>query len=257
MFSLMKIFSSVVLGSVLTLGAAAQDPAATRYDAGITAAATQKLAQKSQFKNVTASAEDRIVTLTGTVDRYQDKLDAAKSVRKVKNSTGVRNLIAVTGPQVADSTLQEQLSRKIYYDRVGYYDNAFNYVNVAVNNGVVTLSGATYNDVGRDAALAITQRMPGVKDVVDKIDVLPTSLFDDNLRRRAFRTIYGDSVLSRYSIDPAKPIRIIVDNGHVTLYGAVDRSMDKQIAGMRANQLPGAFSVQNNLVVENDSKSGM
>src|SRR5262245_16063196 len=102
MFSLMKIFSSVVLGSVLTLGAAAQDPSATRYDASITSAATQKLAQKSQFKNVNASVEDRIVTLTGTVDLYQDKFDAAKSVRKLKNSTGVRNLIVVTGPQVAD-----------------------------------------------------------------------------------------------------------------------------------------------------------
>jgi len=254
MVSLKKVFGSVLLAGALSLGAVAQNSSATRYDAGITAAATKKLAEKSQFKNVTANAEDRIVTLTGTVNLYQDKLDAAKSVRKLKNSTGVRNLIVVNNSQVADSALQEQLTRKIYYDRVGYYDNAFNYVTVAVNDGVVTLGGATYNDVGRDAALAITQRMPGVKDVVDKINVLPTSMFDDNLRRRAFRTIYGDNVLSRYAIDPAKPIRIIVDNGHVTLYGAVDRSMDKEVAGIRANQLPGAFSVQNNIVVENDSK---
>jgi len=257
MVSLKKALGSVLLAGALAVTAAAQDTSATRYDSGITAAATQKLAQKSQFKNVSASVEDRIVTLTGTVDLYQDKLDAAKSVRKLKNSTGVRNLIVVTGPQVADSALQQQLMRKIYYDRVGYYDNAFNYVTVAVNDGVATLSGATYNDVGRDAALAITQRMPGVKDVVDKINVLPTSLFDDSLRRRAVRVIYGDSALGQYAIDPARPIRIIVDNGHITLYGAVDRTMDKEIAGIRANQLPGAFSVQNNLVVENDSKTGM
>jgi len=254
MVSMKKALGSVLLAGSLSVGAVAQDTPATRYDAGITQAATKKLAEKTQFKNVTADAEDRVVTLTGTVNLYQDKLDAAKRVRKLKNSTGVRNLIVVNSPQVADSALQEQLTRKIYYERVGYYDNAFNYVTVAVNDGVVTLGGATYNDVGRDAALAITQRMPGVKDVVDKIDVLPTSMFDDNLRRRAFRTIYGDTVLSRYAIDPAKPIRIIVDNGHITLYGAVDRSMDKEVAGIRANQLPGAFSVQNNLVIENDSK---
>jgi osmotically-inducible protein OsmY len=71
------------------------------------------------------------------------------------------------------------------------------------------------------------------------------------------RTIYGNSVLSRYAIDPAKPIRIIVDNGHITLEGSVQNAMDKQVAGIRANQLPGAFRVENNLVVENDSKQGL
>jgi hyperosmotically inducible protein len=50
-------------------------------------------------------------------------------------------------------------------------------------------------------------------------------------------------VLSKYAMDPARPIRIIVENGHVTLYGSVDSKMDKEVAGIRANQLPGAFSV--------------
>jgi osmotically-inducible protein OsmY len=59
-------------------------------------------------------------------------------------------------------------------------------------------------------------------------------------------------------MDPARPIRIIVVNGHVTLYGSVDNTMDKTVAGMRANQIPGVFSVENKLVVEKDSgQSGM
>jgi len=251
-----RIAGAVLLAGALTVTAGATT-SASRYDTTIAAAATQKLAEKEQFQNVRASVEDGIVTLTGTVDLYQEKLDAAKSVRKLKNATGVRNLIQVAGSQVSDSQLQEKLFRKIYYDRTGYYDNAFNYVTVSVNDGVVTLAGHTYDSVGRDTALALTQRMPGVKDVVDKIDILPTSLFDDNLRRRAVRVIYGDSALSRYAIDPARPIRIIVDKGHVSLYGQVGSTMDKDIAGIRANSLPGAFSVQNNLVVENDSKAGM
>jgi hyperosmotically inducible protein len=57
-------------------------------------------------------------------------------------------------------------------------------------------------------------------------------------------------VLSKYAIDPARPIRIIVENGHVTLYGVVDNTMDKTVAGIRANQIPGAFSVENKLVVK-------
>ena len=79
--------------------------------------------------------------------------------------------------------------------------------------------------------------------------IAPVSNFDDGLRLRAARAIYGDPALRKYAIDPARPIRIIVDNGHVTLVGAVNSVMDKQIAGIRAGQLFGAFSVENKLEV--------
>jgi len=95
--------------------------------------------------------------------------------------------------------------------------------------------------------------MPGVKDVIDNVSVEPVSQFDDNLRLRAERVIYRDSVLSKYAMDPARPIRIIVANGHVTLYGSVDSQMDKEVAGIRANQVFGAFSVDNKLQVEGTS----
>ena len=133
----------------------------------------------------------------------------------------------------------------------------FDDVNAGVKDGVATIGGETYNDVGRDSALAIAYRMPGVKDVVNEIKVSQVSMFDDSLRVRAARVLYGDSVLSRYAIDPARPIRIIIDGGHVSLYGSVDSAMDKQIAGMRVGQVPGVFSVQNNLIVENGSKQGL
>jgi osmotically-inducible protein OsmY len=89
----------------------------------------------------------------------------------------------------------------------------------------------------------------GVKDVVNDIQVSPVSIFDDDIRIRALRAIYRDSVLSRYASDPAAPIRIVVSNGKLSLYGTVENTMDKQLAGMRANQIPGVFSVANNLIV--------
>jgi hypothetical protein len=92
--------------------------------------------------------------------------------------------------------------------------------------------------------------------VVNDVKVSPVSNLDDGLRLRALRAIYGSSALGKYAIDPARPIRIIVDNGHISLFGTVNSQMDKTIAGLRANQLPGAFSVENNLVVENNSKQG-
>jgi hyperosmotically inducible protein len=119
---------------------------------------------------------------------------------------------------------------------------------------VVTVVGEDRTGVGKDEALADIANTPGVKDVIDNVSIEPVSTFDDGLRLRTARAIYRDSVLSKYAIDPARPIRIIVDNGHITLYGSVDNTMDKNVAGIRANQIFGAFSVQNNLVVENGSK---
>jgi len=221
-----------------------------RYDQAIQQAVSQKLHDAKQLQNVDSSVEDGIVTLTGSVDLYQDKLDAAKKVKKLANVAGVRNQIAIAGENVPDSVLQEKLAKKVAYDRTGYYDNAFNYLAVGVKDGVVTLDGATYNDVGLDSALAIVNRTPGVKDVINEVKVLPVSIYDDDLRIRTARAIYRDPVLGRYAIDPVDPIRIVVDKGHVTLYGTVESNMDKTIAGIRASGVPGAFSVENKLVVD-------
>ena len=220
-----------------------------RYDQQIQQTASHKLHDAKQLQSVNSSVEDGVVTLTGTVGLYQDKLDAAKKVKKLANVSGVRNDIAVAGETVPDVQLQQRLAKKLAYDRVGYYDNTFNYLALSVKDGVVTIDGDTVTDVARDSALAIVTRTPGVKDVVSEVKVLPVSMFDDSIRVRTARAIYRDSVLGRYATDPVHPIRIVVDNGHVTLYGTVQSAMDKTIAGIRANSVPGAFSVENKLVV--------
>ena len=220
-----------------------------RYDQQIQQTVSHKLHDAKQLQSVNSSVEDGIVTLTGTVGLYQDKVDAAKKVKKLANVSGVRNDIAVAGETVPDVQLQQRLAKKLAYDRVGYYDNTFNYLALSVKDGVVTIDGDTVTDVARDSALAIVTRTPGVKDVVSEVKVLPVSMFDDSIRVRTARAIYRDSVLGRYATDPVHPIRIVVDNGHVTLYGTVQSAMDKTIAGIRANSVPGAFSVENKLVV--------
>src|ERR1700733_4721101 len=100
--------------------------AASRYDDQIQTTVTHKLAAKNQFQNVKSSVEDGIVTLTGTVDLYQRKLDAAKLARKTASVQGVRNLITVAGRNVPDQQLEQQLDRKLTFVRVGY-DNMFDY----------------------------------------------------------------------------------------------------------------------------------
>jgi hyperosmotically inducible periplasmic protein len=248
----LKSVGALLVVGLLSATLVAQPAAATRYDNQIQTTVRQKLTAKKQFQEVKSSVEDGIVTLTGTVDLYQRKLDAAKLARKTASVQGVRNLITVAGPNVPDEQLEQKLARKLTYVRVGY-DNTFDYFALGVKDGVVTVEGEDRTGIGRDEALADIYNQPGVKDVVESIAIEPASTFDDGLRLLAARAIYRDPALSKYAIDPAKPIRIIVDNGHVTLYGSVINAMDKQIAGMRAGQLFGAFSVENKLVVEKNS----
>ena len=253
-----KLGFRALAGSLLAIAlfgatfAAADTTSAARYDAQVQNTVSHKLATKKQFTNVQSSVEDGIVTLTGTVDLYQRKLDAAKLAKKTAHVQGVRNLIEVTGPNLPDAQLEDKLATKLRYVRVGY-DATFDYFALGVKDGVVTVEGQDRTGVGRDEALAEIATMPGVKDVVDNISVAPVSMFDDGIRLRAMRAIYRDPALSRYAIDPARPIRIIVANGHVTLYGSVDSKADKNLAGIRANQVFGAFSVDNKLEVADRS----
>lgn len=246
--SFKKWAGSLLAVGLLSVTLVAETGAAARYDNQVQNTVTQKLASKKQFSNVKANVEDGIVTLTGTVDLYQRKLDAAKLARKTSKVQGVRNLIVVAGPNVPDAQLEQKLATKLTYVREGY-DSTFDYFALGVKDGVVTVEGQDRTGVGRDEALAEIANMPGVKDVIENISIAPTSIYDDGLRLRALRAIYSDPVLSKYAMDPARPIRIIVDNGHVTLYGEVNSAMDKQVAGIRAGQLFGAFSVDNKLVV--------
>jgi hyperosmotically inducible periplasmic protein len=246
-----RILGLALAMSLFGAGLQAETAGAARYDGSIQEKVTQFLTSKQQFNKIQASVEDGIVTLTGDVDIYQQKLDAAKKVKKMANVQGVRNLVEVAS-SVADGALAEQLNRKLYYDRMGY-DNLFNFITASVQDGVVTLNGEARNEFDRDSALSLVDNTGGVKDVVSEVKVSPASIFDDRIRVQEARVIYRDPVLSRYAIDPARPIRIVVDNGHVTLYGAVANKMDKEVAGIRAGQVFGAFSVQNNLEVAGKS----
>jgi osmotically-inducible protein OsmY len=232
--------------------AAAQTPAsdATAQPASPEGSAAAARLDKKQFSNVKVSVDQGTATLTGTVDLYQYKADADKRVRKAKGVTAVRDLIQVAGPTIPDQQLLDKLGEKLEYDRV-FYGNAFNAITISVQNGAVTLGGHALSYVSRDSALALVSDYPGVKDVQDEIQVDPVSIFDNGIRFRVYRAVYGFPTLNRYAIDPGKPIRISVQNGHVGLYGMVDSQADKDVAFIRASAVPGVFEVKNYLQVAN------
>jgi len=221
-------------------------------ESSVATAITSKL-NKKQFQNVKVTVENGIATLSGTVDLYEYKADADKRTHKVKGVNAVRNEIQVGGPAVSDDELKQKLAEKLEYDRVGY-GNVFNAISVDVRGGVVTLAGHARTDVDKDSAMALVSMYPGVKDVNDEISVDPVSIMDDQIRVQVARAVYSYPSLNKYAIDPGKTIRISVQNGHVELDGVVDNKSDSDVAYIRANQVPGVFSVKNNLQIANGSE---
>jgi hyperosmotically inducible protein len=122
-----------------------------------------------------------------------------------------------------------------------------------IDNGAVTLSGDVTRPVLKSDAENVVKRIPGVTRVVNNIKVLPLSPFDNKIRVATYRAIFGYSDLYRYAMGANPSVHIIVDNGHVTLKGVVANQADKNLAYIRANGVPGVFSVTNDLTVEGNS----
>jgi osmotically-inducible protein OsmY len=234
----------VVPGGVRPAQAAGPDASQIQED-------VHKALDNKRFQNVTASVHGPEVVLAGSVETYADKEDADKRVHHVKGVKGVENEIGVGGGgSVEDTKLRDTLAEKLSYDRVGYGTTAFNSITIGVQHGVVTLGGTVYGPPDKDSAISLVSHTPGVKDIVDNLEVAPVSPMDDQLRLQLARAIYGTPELQRYALDPAKPIRITVVNGHVILSGMVDSKMDHDVAGIKANGVAGVFSVANELQVE-------
>jgi len=129
------------------------------------------------------------------------------------------------------------------------YFGVFDNIAFQVNGDTVTLLGSVVRPTLKSDAENAVKHIEGVQHVDNKIDVLPPSPMDDQLRLALYRAIYGFPSMEKYALGVQKPIRIIVKMGHVTLEGVVDNQTDKDTAGLRANGVPGIFAVVNNLQV--------
>lgn len=129
--------------------------------------------------------------------------------------------------------------------------SVFDNLEYKVEGYKVTLLGQVVRPVLKDDAASAVKHIEGVEEVDNQIEVLPVSPNDDRIRRTEFRAIYSFEPLERYGFQAVPSIHIIVKNGQVTLEGAVASEADKNAAYIRANGVPGVFSVTNHLRVEN------
>jgi len=135
------------------------------------------------------------------------------------------------------------------------YYSVFDDLEYSVQGNTVYLKGLVVNPATKSDAEGSVKHIEGVDKVVNQIEVAPPSPSDDHIRMQLYRAIYGSDGLYRYGMAAVPAIHIIVKNGHVTLKGVVDNSMDKQLVETRANSVPGVFSVKDDLAVGNNSQN--
>ena len=163
------------------------------------------------------------------------------------------SLISAASAAPPDNQLsEERISRQVRHELVMMPQlTVFDNLSYKVDDGTVILMGQVRNAVLKDEATAVVKKIEGVETVKNQIEILPASFNDDRIRRSEARAIFGFEPLNRYSMGTLPSIRIIVKNGNVALEGVVNTQTDKNMAGIRANGVPGVFSVENNLRVEN------
>lgn len=165
-------------------------------------------------------------------------------------------IFAGTNTPPPQNSAQQDLAQQVRHQLVMIpYYNVFDDLNYAIDSasGTVTLSGDVLNPVVKIDAERAVKHLPGVTKVIDKIKILPPSSMDNHIRAATYRAIFGYSDLYRYAMGAVPSIHIVVDFGHVTLTGVVDSQADKDAAYIRANSVPGVFSVTNDLRVAEKS----
>jgi hyperosmotically inducible periplasmic protein len=149
---------------------------------------------------------------------------------------------ATTKPLTLSDKVRHELLMLPWY---GIFDN----LEYQVNGTEVTLSGQVISEhsTTKGDAGKFVSSIPGVTRVINNIEVLPPSPLDNQIRRDEYRKVFSYADLGRYTLGANPPVHIVVKNGHVTLEGVVMNQMDKNMAGVVANTVPGVFSVENNL----------
>lgn len=147
----------------------------------------------------------------------------------------------------------QQVVKQVRHELVTLpYFGVFDNLAYRVDGATVTLYGQVVRPSTRKDAERRVARIKGVERVVNQIEVLPLSSFDDSVRVNTYRALARTGGLYRYLLGTNPSIRIIVNRGHLTLEGIVAHQGDKNLANVVANGISGAFSVTNNLRTERD-----
>jgi hyperosmotically inducible protein len=160
-------------------------------------------------------------------------------------------------PASADDKNPSPLAKEVHHQllMLPYY-SVFDNLGFSIQGNKVILYGQVVRPSLKQNAEAEVKSIEGIDVVVNRIEVLPISQSDDELRRSVYRSIFEDSTLSRYAVQAVPSIHIIVKNGDVTLEGTVHSAPDKNLATARAGAVANVRNVKNNLVVRAKAAEG-
>lgn len=152
--------------------------------------------------------------------------------------------------------VQQQIMKKVRKELVTLpYYGVFDNLAYKVEGNTVTLFGQVVRPSTRHDAERRVAKIEGVGRVINQIEVLPLSSFDDSVRVRAYRTLFSTGGLYRYAMGANPSIHIVVNRGHLTLEGVVANEGDRRMANIVANGIPGVFSVTNNLRTDRETRA--
>ena len=164
-------------------------------------------------------------------------------------------VLALSAPAWAADRKELQVVRDVQKQVLTYPQfSIFDAVHLQVDNGTVLLTGKVTMPYKKNDIEKRVAKIDGVHQVVNNITVLPVSQFDDELRFRIARAIYGNSNFWNYGSMANPPIHVIVENGHVTLDGVVNSNTDRMLARSIASSF-GAFSVTNDLKTDAEAEA--
>jgi hyperosmotically inducible periplasmic protein len=170
---------------------------------------------------------------------------AAALVLAATLAAGAQAKEQVSGRQRVEEKIRKELVTLPFY---GVFDN----LAYSFDGRTATLYGQVVRPTTRSDAERRVRRIAGVERVENRIEVLPLSSFDDRIRVAAYRQIFGTGGLYRYAMGVNPSVHIVVNRGHVTLEGYVASEGDRNLARIAALQVPGVFSVTNNLRVDGE-----
>ena len=189
--------------------------------------------------------------------RKIEKMKAVKSLILV--AAAIIGCLASSGVSVAaplGNSEQQNVTEKVHKELVKLpYYGVFDNLAYKVESCTVTLYGQVVRHSTRKDAEERVARIAGVRRVVNQIEVLPLSSFDDSIRTRTYRVVFRAGGLYRYAMGANPSIHIVVNRGHITLEGVVSNDGDRQLAYAAARSVPGVFSVTNNLRSESTNRA--
>jgi osmotically-inducible protein OsmY len=236
--------SSLALAALLFVGTSARaDDSAIAIQAKI-----ERRLEKAgllQSADLKVEVSGNTATLRGVVMTLEARRDAERAAHKEAKT--VNNLIRVFPDARRDADILKDARNAVL--RYPYY-SVFDSVDLGVEDGVALLRGSVRNETHRDDIEAAVARVPGLRDVKNEIKVQSVSFFDERLRRQIYTAIYRD-VLRPFAGRTDAPVRIVVDNGKVTLTGWVNSNVDRQLVGNLANSTL-AFAVDNQVKVDGE-----